>query len=111
MRPGVQATYPLEVIDTESDGSTLTVFAATKAVRHRGDTLNAPLITIQARSPMADVIGVQIVHHAGERTPTPEFEIEDDPATPVEIDQDGDTVTLRSGALAVSVDRERPFAL
>jgi alpha-D-xyloside xylohydrolase len=109
MRPGVSATHPLEVIDAESDGSALTIFAATKRVRHRGDTLNAPLITIEARSPMPDVISVRIVHHAGERTRTPAFELEGDPATPVEIDEAA--VTLRSGALQLAVDRQGPFAL
>ena len=111
MRPGVRATYPLEMLDAESDGTTLTVFAVTKPMRHRGDTLNAPLITIEFRAPMSDVIAVRIVHHAGERPKTPAFEIEHDTATPVEIDHEADTVTFRSGALQVSIDRTAPFAL
>ena len=110
MRPGVRPLYAREVVAADAGDSTLRILAATKPVRHRGDTLNAPLITVEVRSPMADVLAVRLVHHAGQRPKSPAFEIDGDPATPVEIDL-GDVVRFRSGALELAVDRGSPFAL
>src|SRR3954470_17462412 len=111
MRPGVRATYAREVIESEASDSALRVFAATKPVRHRGDTLNAPLITVEVRSPMPDVLAVRVLQHAGEQPKRPNFEIESDPATTVEITDGPDVLGFRSGALEVSIDRTAPFRL
>src|SRR4051794_18606881 len=111
MRPGVRPLYAREVAAVDAGESTLRVFAATKPVRHRGDTLNAPLITVEVRSPMPDVLAVRLLHHAGERAKTPNFEIETDPATAVEIEDGPEQVRFRSGALELSVNRSGPFTL
>ena len=110
MRPGVRPLYAREVAAVDAGDASLRILAATKPVHHRGDTLNAPLITVEVRSPMADVLAVRLVHHGGARPTTPSFEIESDPAAPVEIDL-GDVVRFRSGALELSIDRAAPFAL
>jgi alpha-D-xyloside xylohydrolase len=110
MRPGVQPLYAREVAAVDAGDASLRILAATKPVQHRGDTLNAPLITVEVRSPMADVLAVRLVHHDGGRPKSPSFDIETDPVAPVEIDL-GDVVRFRSGALELSVDRAAPFAL
>ena len=102
MRDGVVARHPVEVHDVETTASGLTVFAATAHVAHRGDTLNAPLVTISCRAPMDDVIGVRITHHLGGQPRTPNFEITADPAASVRIERAADAVTFCSGRLAVS---------
>jgi len=110
MRPGVRPLYAREVAAVDAGDASLRILAATKPVHHRGDTLNAPLITVEARAPMADVIAVRLVHHGGGRPRTPSFEIESDPAAPVAIDL-GEIVRFRSGELELSIDRGAPFAL
>src|SRR4051794_41885149 len=82
MRPGVRPLYAREVAAVEAGESTLRILAATKPVRHRGDTLNAPLITVEVRSPMADVLAVRLVHHGGARAEYPALRLEHDPAQP-----------------------------
>ena len=71
-RPGVSSLFGQEVYDVETadDGRSLVVTAPTKVIAHRGDTLNRPLVTVRAHSPMPDVVGVTVSHFAGayERT-------------------------------------------
>jgi alpha-D-xyloside xylohydrolase len=42
MQPGIRAYYPAEAYDIEAGDSELTVYAPTKPIRHRGDTLDGP---------------------------------------------------------------------
>ena len=57
-----------------SNNDSLTVYAPTKKLQGRGDTLNLPLLTVQYSSPMENVIGVKIIHHKGGLPRKPEFE-------------------------------------
>jgi len=111
MRDGVRARYPVELVDAVAVDGKLTVYAAAKRVRSRGDTLNEPLVTIECRAPMDDVIGVRIVHHAGEQQRKPSFELEMDPSTHVDIAMGADDVSMTSGALRLDIERRDPFAL
>lgn len=56
MREGVDAAYPAEAYDVVSQPDSLTVYAPTQRIRHRGDTLKGPLLTIHFSSPLPDVI-------------------------------------------------------
>jgi alpha-D-xyloside xylohydrolase len=100
-RDGIQALHPVHVHDVSAHPTELTVFASTRRVQRRDDTLNAPLITVGCSSPMPDVISVKISHHLGERPRRPNFALNVDPATPVETDVDQETAALTSGALSV----------
>ncbi|MYU47363.1 hypothetical protein GTV15_00550, partial [Streptomyces sp. SID7803] len=52
MRDGVHASYATELRDLRLDGGGLTAYAAVQRVTRRGgDTLNAPLITVEAYAP------------------------------------------------------------
>src|SRR5437868_7136584 len=60
LRPGVQPLYPVHVHDVETGADRLTVYAPTKRVNGRGDTLDTPLITVRCTAPAPDVIAVRI---------------------------------------------------
>ena len=79
IRPGVTPTYPVQVHEVEVDGAGMTVYAATKALNHRGDTLNLPLLTVRYTSPMRDIIRVQVSHHKGGLKRGPDFELNPEP--------------------------------
>jgi alpha-D-xyloside xylohydrolase len=102
MREGVRATHPVQVHDVAESANELTVYAVTTRVDHRGDTLNAPLVTFSCTAPMDDVIGVRITHHLGGRAKSPNFEITADPAASVRISQTDDVASFASGRLSVS---------
>ncbi|MCB9159936.1 MAG: alpha-xylosidase [Caldilineaceae bacterium] len=102
MRPGVSPMFAVEAYAVETDADGLTVYAVTKRVETRGDTLNHPLITIRITSPLPNVARVQIVHHKGRRPREPHFELFTQP-TQVTIQDDDAAASLTSGDLTVRV--------
>ena len=110
MREGVRAAYPIEVHEVDFDDSTLTVVAATKQLVHRGDTLDGPIVTIQCRAPIDDVIAVRLVHYTGERPTSPNFDLAQLPTRPTTEDG-GYAVSFTSGALKLTIDRGSRFAM
>ena len=97
-REGVRALHPVQLYSASSDGTALTVCAATRPVAGRGDTLDMPLITITCSSPMADVIRVEVCHLRGGRPRLPAFALNEQPG-PVDIATEPAAV-LTAGALS-----------
>ena len=68
LKHGVKPYYGLQVVDStiRSDGSHneagLHLQVATRPIRHRGDTLGGPLLSVRLYSPSDDVVGVRISH-------------------------------------------------
>lgn len=97
-RDGLTVVHPAQHLDSVPGPDSLTVYAATRKIHDRGDTLDAPLITVTLAAPAPDVIRVTIEHFQGGVPRTPAFAI----AT-----EDGDvTVTdssFTSGALTARV--------
>src|SRR4051812_34917977 len=81
-RDGITPLHPAHVQDAVAGTDRLTVYAATKQVRGREDTLNAPVITVTCTSPAPDVIRVTITHFAGERPRHPRFAVQAAPTVP-----------------------------
>lgn len=105
IRSGVTAHWPAQVHEVEVETDALTVYAPTKRLSHRGDTLNLPLLTVRFSSPMPNVIRVRLTHHKGVRPLKPEFELKAQPAHPVTVTDDDHAAMLTSGALSVRVDK------
>ena len=100
MRPGVTPAYPVEVLDVAETPEGLRVLAPTYPVQSRRDLQSGAVLTVDLTSPMPDVVGVRVTHHAGSAKKTPRFELfPSGPAPTI----DGDTLT--SGALSVRVTR------
>ncbi|HLV80639.1 MAG TPA: alpha-xylosidase, partial [Chthonomonadaceae bacterium] len=106
MRKGVRAFYPAEAYDLRPTEDTLTVYAPTRPIRHRGDTLDGPMLTARFFSPMPDVIGVKWMHHAGARERGPSFPLLAERADNVSVHADEDYATLTSGQLSVRIARK-----
>ncbi|WP_329206378.1 alpha-xylosidase [Streptomyces sp. NBC_00683] len=112
LRSGVHASYATEVRDVRLDTDRLAAYAAVKRVERRGDTLNAPLITVEAHAPAEGVIAVRLTHHAGRRRKGPDFELvgaaAQSAATAREL---GATAELTSGPLTLRLPTEGAFGL
>ncbi|SDT44271.1 alpha-xylosidase [Actinoplanes derwentensis] len=93
-RAGITVLHPAHLQDTATTSDTLTVWAATRPITHRGDTLNSALLTIECSAPAPDVIRVTVSNYTGGRPRTPNFEIS---SSPVEVSVD--QYSLTSGAL------------
>ncbi len=73
LREGVTAAYPVEVLDVAPGPGTLEIHAPTQPIRHRGDLLKGPVVTVSAHAPMPDVIGVTLTHFEGDQQPGPQL--------------------------------------
>ena len=105
IREGVQAFYPAPAYDVETASDSFTVYAPTKRVVHRGDTLGGPLLTVEFSSPMPDVIRVKLTHFSGQQPRPPQFELHEQAAANVTVCSDDEATTLTSGRLSVRVPR------
>lgn len=108
LREGVTAAHPVEVLDVSVSDQTLEIHAPTQPIRHRGDLLKGPAVTISAHAPMPDVIGVTFTHFQGEEPRGPRFELHRSGFSPV-VEQDDEHATLTAGALSVRVARTAPW--
>jgi len=111
LQPGVQADHPAEAHDCTAEGDTLVVHAPVRPVRHRGDTLQGPLLTIRLSSPLPDVVRVRIEHFSGSLARGPRVPLPPHPPPPVAITTGPDEAVLRSGALSVHVRRQGGWTL
>lgn len=106
MREGLKAFFPAEVHDVEIRDDSLVVYAPCRHIRHRGDTLNCLLFTVEFSSPMEDVIRVKIFHHKGKVEKPPIFNINERRDVKVEIVDGDEYASLASGQLKVRVRKE-----
>ncbi|HET7537892.1 MAG TPA: alpha-xylosidase [Candidatus Didemnitutus sp.] len=110
LQPGVQSYHPAEAYHVVEQDGALVVHAPTRAIRHRGDTLQGPLLTIRLSSPLPDVIKVRIEHHSGGADRLPKVPLAET-AAQAKITLGADEAVLRSGAVEARVRRKDGWAL
>lgn len=110
-KDGVTTYSPAEVYNTKIDNNSATIYAPCNNINHRGDTLGGPVITIKLSSPIKDVIRVQLFHYMGVKTKGPEFEINSDDNTEVNIIEDESRFSFTSGNLSVRVNKKSGWAM
>lgn len=106
-RKGVTIASPADVRDYKITDKSVTLYVAHTKIVDRGQTLNAPMITITYTSPQPGIIAVELTHHKGGATVYPRFELENmncDLAT--EKTENG--LNLKSESMEVKIDFE-PF--
>ncbi|KAF7295119.1 Glycoside hydrolase family 31 protein [Mycena indigotica] len=64
LKHGVKAYYGLEATQSKEIDGAVELRVATRPIRHRGDTLGGPVLTVKVHSPTEGVIGVKIDHFA-----------------------------------------------
>ena len=97
MREEIEPVYAVEYYDRRISGEELTVYAATRHIADRGDTLNQPLLTITFFSPMENVIGVSAVHFKGALDRGPHYEVTKKEGKFVSIFEEEEQITYTSG--------------
>ena len=105
MRSGLTVWHPVEAYDVCKFPDSLTVYAPTRKIEHRGHTLGGPLVTIRLSSPMPDVVSVRLTHFEGEVPRKPEFPISNAPG-PVTVSAGDASAELTAGRLTVRVSRD-----
>ena len=105
MRAGYTPHYAAQAYDIENDPNSLTVYAPTRKIQQRGDTLNLPVLTIRYSSPLEGVIRVQVVNHKGRGPQSPQFQILPQQHPPIQVINTSGFAELTSGKLAVRIDK------
>ena len=106
MRAGMTPYYAAQVHEVMLEQDMITVFAPTKKLQGRGDTLNLPMLTVSFSSPMENVIRVQLVHHKGGSHRKPEFTIYSESIPQISVANDEYSATLTSGDLSVRINKK-----
>jgi len=110
IKEGIEAHFASCAIEPEQQGDELVVYAPERPIRHRGDTLNAQLLTIRYSSPIKNIIKVRVSHFEGGLDKGPRFELNTaqtklaDPSFKPNVKINDKTAILESGELSVSVD-------
>ncbi len=112
-RPGITPLYATSVDDVrlDSEAGTLTVFAPTAVIRHRGDTLNRPMITMTFSAPAPGVVKVRVQRHAGGVARGPSFRVAGTPGYVPAVSADADEAVLEADGLRVRVSRSGPWRI
>jgi alpha-D-xyloside xylohydrolase len=105
LRPGVTAHYAAEAHTITAEPNKLIVHAPVRPIKHRGDTLQGPLLTVTLSSPLPDVIRVRIEHFTGGHVSGPEIPLVPTADASVVIKDTADSATLTSGGLTVRVKK------
>jgi alpha-D-xyloside xylohydrolase len=111
LQPGVVAHYPAEAHDTAVSGRGLVFHAPVRPIRHRGDTLQGPLLTIRLDSPMTDVIRVRIEHFTGTRETGPHIPLFPEKKPKISIKVTEEEAIFCSGGLSAHVGRGRAWGV
>jgi alpha-D-xyloside xylohydrolase len=102
---GYTVLRAVQVRDVVADpaAGTLTAYATTHPIRGRGDTLNAPLLTVTYSSPAPGVVRTRIAHFDGGLPPAPRFELSGAQGFAPAVQADAEGGSLRTGDLEVTV--------
>jgi len=111
LRPGVSALHAVQVDSAQANGSQLTVYAATKPIASRGDTLNRALLTLSFTAVADGVVRVRAEHLSGAVERGPWFDLAEPGDGVGEAHVTDECAVLSAGALSVRVDKAGAWAV
>ncbi len=103
LQPGVAAHYATQAYAVELHEDRLVVLATTRHIKHRGDTLQGPTLTLTISSPLPGAVRVQVEHYAASQPPRLHVPMPGAGAPKVTIAESDAKVTLTTGSLSVDV--------
>jgi len=105
--PGVEAIYPVTVVDVQVEPDALVITGYDHTIRARWNYLHGTIITARFSSPMPNVIRVQLTHFKGRREQLPVFDLDYSLAnSSAVIGRDECQAWLKTGDLSVIVPTE-----
>lgn len=102
LQKGVQAYFAAEAYEVNLSSNSISIVAPCHPIRHRGDTLSGPNLTVTLSSPLEDVIRVKVEHYQGTVDHGPHFAINDS-APDVSIAKDEQSISIQSGKLSAVI--------
>lgn len=111
LKDGVTLASPADIRDIRISEESLRLYVATRPVRHRGDTLEGPMLTFEYSSPVPDVICVKVWHYKGTLKKGPAFELYKQEGFRPEIAQEEEFITFTSGKLSMRLKKSVGWAM
>ncbi|MBN1648466.1 MAG: alpha-xylosidase [Spirochaetales bacterium] len=110
IRKGFNVYKAVDVRDTRREADRLTVYAASRVIQNKGDTLNTPMLKLEYSSPLEDVIRVRLVHHSGTVEKSPCFDLSVSQNRIPEISLVMDKAEIKSGKLSAVMNARGEFS-
>lgn len=101
-QPGVSPNYAAQAYTWAFTADSIRVVAPCRHIRHRGDTLGGPVLTLWVTSPLPGVIKVSYIHFDGGNVDEPKFPLNSATADVATGEEEG-FLWLRSGSLTVRI--------
>ncbi len=111
LQPGVSAHYAAEAYAVEVRDDRLVVLATTRPIKHRGDTLQGPTLTVTLSSPLEGVVRVSVEHFSASQPPRLHVPMPGASRPAVHVEETPTHATLTSGALSVDVRKGEGWQL
>ncbi|WP_320128561.1 alpha-xylosidase [uncultured Sphaerochaeta sp.] len=111
IQKNVKMINKVELQDSKAQDGCLTSFVSGKRIVNRGDTLNAPLNTLELTSPLENVIHVRSYHFKGTLDKGPHFDLVADKPDLLKISQSEEGWEATSGKLCVGVGKKGPCTI
>ena len=105
VKPGI-SLYNCQVVDTRWMGDSFVVYCSHQPLHHRGQTLNAPLITLTFTAPREGIIAVKAEHFQGVNARAPAFQLNTDRSR-LRAEEREDLIILTSGALSAKIVKSK----
>ncbi|MDR7333777.1 alpha-xylosidase [Roseateles asaccharophilus] len=105
LQPGVAAHYAAEAYAVEVHADRLVVLATTRPIKHRGDTLQGPTLTVTLTSPSSGVVRVSVEHYTASQPPRLHVPMPGADHPAVRTAETDTHATLTSGAISVELKK------
>jgi alpha-D-xyloside xylohydrolase len=111
LQPGVSAHYAVQPYEISVQGDRIVVLATSRPIKHRGDTLAGPVLTVTLSSPAEGVVRVGVEHYSASQAARLHVPMPGATHPAVHVEETGERVTLTSGALSVDVRKGESWQL
>ncbi|MDF2801981.1 MAG: Alpha-glucosidase, family 31 of glycosyl hydrolase [Anaerocolumna sp.] len=105
-KENIEYFSPAEIYESRITNDSITFNAPTHKIRHRGDTLGGPNLTIKVTAPAKEVLRIQTFHYMGVLNKGPVFDLDIAEDVNLEIQETEESFKLSSGSLNVVFKKE-----
>ncbi len=111
LQPGVSAHYATETHAVDIHDDRVVLLVPTRPIKHRGDTLQGPTLTVTLRSPLPGVIRVSVEHFSASQAPRLHVPMVGADPQRLQITETDQLLTVTSGPLSVDVKKGEGYGL
>lgn len=105
-KENIEYFSPAEIYESRITNNSVTFNTPTHKIRHRGDTLGGPNLTIKVSAPAKEVLRVQTFHYMGVLDKGPSFDLNIADDVQLEIEETEDYFKISNGSLNVVFKKE-----